>query len=98
VQGTSSGVIGQCITANVANTAMLPNTMTITATYANSGTVKVQSLSDHTAELFSSTSGPIATGNIVLANADPAFGTFNTAAAANATDGQPYPIVTIGNA
>jgi hypothetical protein len=48
--------------------------------------------------LFSSTSGPVATGNIVLANADPAFGTFNTAAAANATDGQPYPIVTIGNA
>jgi hypothetical protein len=98
VQGTSSGLIGQCFTANVANTAMLPNTMTITATYANSGTVKVQSLSDHTAELFSSTSGPVATGNIVLANADPAFGTFNNAAAANATDGQPYPIVTIGNA
>jgi hypothetical protein len=98
VQGTSSGLIGQCFTANVANTAMLPNTMTITATYANSSTVKVQSLSDHTAELFSSTSGPVATGNIVLANADPAFGTFNNAAAANATDGQPYPIVTIGNA
>jgi hypothetical protein len=98
VQGTSSGLIGQCFTANVANTAMLPNTMTITATYANASTVKVQSLSDHTAELFSSTSGPVATGNIVLANADPAFGTFNTAAAANATDGQPYPIVTIGNA
>ena len=98
VKGTSSGLIGQCFTANVANTAMLPNTMTITATYANSGTVKVQSLSDHTAELFSSTSGPVATGNIVLANADPAFGTFNNAAAANATDGQPYPIVTIGNA
>jgi hypothetical protein len=98
VKGTSSGLIGQCFTANVANTAMLPNTMTITATYANSSTVKVQSLSDHTAELFSSTSGPVATGNIVLANADPAFGTFNNAAAANATDGQPYPIVTIGNA
>jgi hypothetical protein len=98
VQGTSSGLIGQCFTANVANTAMLPNTMTITATYANASTVNVQSLSDHTVELFSSTSGPVATGNIVLANADPAFGTFNNAAAANATDGQPYPIVTIGNA
>jgi hypothetical protein len=98
VKGTSSGLIGQCITANVANTAMLPNTMTITATYANTSTVNVQSLSDHTAELFTSTSGPVATGNIVLANADPAYGTFNTAAVANATDGQPYPIVTIDNA
>jgi hypothetical protein len=98
VKGTSSGLIGQCITANVANTAMLPNTMTITATYANASTVNVQSLSDHTAELFTSTSGPVATGNIVLANADPAYSTFNTAATANAANGQPYPIVTIGNA
>lgn len=98
VKGTSSGLIGQCITANVANTAMLPNTMTITATYANTSTVNVQSLSDHTAELFTSTSGPVATGNIVLANADPAYGTFNAATVANATDGQPYPIVTIDNA
>lgn len=98
VKGTTSGLVGAVYTANVANTAMLPNTMTITATYANSGTVKVQSLTDHTAELFTSTSGPVATGNIVLANADPAYGTFNTAATANAADGQPYPIVTIGNA
>lgn len=98
VKGSTSGLVAQCFTANVANTAMLPNTMTITATYANSSTVKVQSLSDHTAELFTATSGPIATGNIVLANADPAFVTFNDAAAANATAGQPYPIVTIGNA
>lgn len=98
VKGTSSGLVGAVYTANVANTAMLPNTMTVTATYANSSTVKVQSLSDHTAELFTSTSGPVATGNIVLANADPAFGTFNTAYAANTYDGQPYPIVTIGNA
>jgi hypothetical protein len=98
VKGTSSGLIGQCITANVANTAMLPNTMTITATYANTDTVNVQSLSDHTAELFTSTSGPVATGNIVLANADPAYSTFNAAAAANAAAGQPYPIVTIDNA
>jgi hypothetical protein len=77
---------------------MLPNTMTITATYANTDTVNVQSLSDHTAELFTSTSGPVATGNIVLANADPAYSTFNAAAAANAAAGQPYPIVTIDNA
>ena len=98
VQGSTSGLVSQCFTANVANTALLPNTMTITATYANSSTVKVQSLSDHTAELFTATSGPIATGNIVLQNADPAFSSFNAAAAPDAENAQPYPIVTIGNA
>ena len=106
VTGTTSALTGACYTANVANTAMLPNTMTITATYANSATVKVQSLSDHTTELFTATSGPTATGDIVLQNASPAFATFNAALAANSTqygdfsygNAQPYPIVTIGNA
>ena len=98
VQGSTSGLVSQCFTANVANTALLPNTMTITATYANSSTVKVQSLSDHTAELFTATSGPIATGNIVLQNASPAYSSFNAAAAPDAANAQPYPIVTIGNA
>ena len=98
VTGSSSGLTGAVYTANVANTALLANTMTITATYANAGTVKVQSLSDHTAELFTSTSGPVATGNIVLQNANPAYSSFNSAAVANAAAGQPYPIVTIGNA
>lgn len=105
VTGTTTGLTGACYTANVANTALTPNTMTITATYANSSTVKVQSLSDHTAELFTATSGPVATGNIVLEDANPAFTTFNTAVAANATqygdfsygNAQPYPIVQIGN-
>ncbi len=98
VTGTSSGLTGACFTANVANTALLANTMTITATYANSSTVKVQSLSDHTGELFTATSGPVATGNIVFPNAAPAFATFNAAAAANAAAGIPYPLVQIGNA
>jgi hypothetical protein len=98
VQGSTSGLVSQCFTANVANTAMLPNTMTITATYANSSTVKVQSLSDHTGELFTATSGPVATGNIVFPNAAPAFATFNDAAAANTVGAQPYPLVQIGNA
>lgn len=97
VKGTTSGLTAACYTANVANTALTLNTMTITATYANAGTIKVQSLSDHTVELFSATSGPTATGNIVLANANPAYSSFNTAAAANANPAQPYPIVTIGN-
>jgi hypothetical protein len=98
VTGTTTGLTGACFTANVANTGLTPNTMTITATYANAGTVEVQSLSDHNAELFSATSGPIATGNIVLQNASPAYASFNGAAVANAAAGQPYPIVTIGNA
>jgi hypothetical protein len=98
VKGGTSGLIGQCYTANVANTAMLPGQMTITATYANSSTVKVQSLSDHTGELFTATSGPVATGNIVFPNAAPAFATFNDAAAANTNPAQPYPLVQIGNA
>ena len=98
VQGSTSGLVSQCFTANVANTAMLPNTMTITATYANAATQLVQSLSDHTGELFTATSGPIATGNIVFPNAAPAFATFNDAAAANAAAGIPYPLVQIGSA
>jgi hypothetical protein len=97
VTGTTTGLTGACYTANVANTALTPNTMTITATYANAATVNVQSLSDHTAELFTATSGPVATGNIVLQNASPAFASFNAAAAANVANAQPFPIVQIGN-
>ena len=98
VTGTTSGLTGACYTANVANTALLANTMTITATYANAATQKVQSLSDHTAELFTANSGPVATGNIVLEDAAPAFATFNNAAVANASNAMPYPLVQIGNA
>ena len=98
VTGSTSGLTAQCFTANLANTALTPNTMRILATYANSATQTVQSLSDHTGELFTATSGPIATGNIVFQNAAPVFATFNTAVAANATGGQPYAIVTIASA
>ena len=98
VTGGTTGLTAQCLLANVANTALTPNTMRILATYANSATQTVQSLSDHTGELFTATSGPIATGNIVLANATPVYATFNTAAAANADAGQPFELVTIANA
>lgn len=98
VQGVTTGLVGACYTANVANTALLPNTMTITATYANAATVKVQSLSDHTAELFTATSGGPAFETDNINNSAPAYSTFNTAYAANTYGGQPYPIVTIGNA
>jgi len=98
VTGSTSGLTAQCYMANVANTALTPNTMRVLATYANSSTQTVQSLSDHNAELFTATSGPVATGNIVLANATPVYVTFNTAEAANTYGGQPYEIVTIANA
>ena len=98
VTGGTTGLTAQCYMANVANTALTPNTMRVLATYANSSTQTVQSLSDHNGELFTATSGPIATGNIVLANATPVTVTFNTAAAANADNGQPYELVTIASA
>lgn len=98
VTGTVSGLTSQCYTANLANTALTPNTMSILATYANAATQTVQSLSDHTGELFTATSGPIATGNIVFQNAAPVFASFNAAAAANVANAQPYAIVTIANA
>jgi hypothetical protein len=98
VQGGTTGLQAQCLTANVANTALTPNTMRILATYANSATQTVQSLSDHTGELFTATSGPIATGNIVLANATPVYVTFNTAEDANTSNAMPYNLVTIANA
>jgi hypothetical protein len=100
VTGTTSGLTAACYTANVANTALLPNTMTITATYANSATTKVQSLSDHTVEIFTADSGVTALPNETanINNSSPAFGTFNTAYAANTYGGQPYPIVTITGA
>ena len=96
--GATSGLTAQCLTANVANTALTPNSMRILATYANSATQTVQSLSDHTGELFTSTSGTVATGTANINNSAPVFATFNTAAAANSTGGQPYAIVTIANA
>ena len=100
VQGSTSGLVGPCYTANIANAALLPNTMSIIATYANAATTLVQSLSDHTVEIFTATSGQTALPNDTanINNSSPAFGTFNTAYAANTYGGQPYPIVTINNA
>lgn len=98
VTGATSGLSAQCYTANLANTALTPNSMRILATYANSATQTVQSLSDHTGELFTATSGTIATGTANINNSAPVFATFNTAAAANSTGGQPYAIVTIASA
>lgn len=98
VKGTVTGLVGPCFTANLANAALLPNTMSVIATYANAATQRVQSIGGHNSELFTANSGPTATGNITLAEADPAFVTFNDAEAANAAAGLPYPLVTISKA
>jgi hypothetical protein len=52
VQGTVSGIVGQAYTANVANTALTPNTMSIISTNAASGTNYVSSLNDYQSEVF----------------------------------------------
>jgi hypothetical protein len=52
VKGATTGLIQACYTANVANGALTPNTFTITATYANTSTVKVKSLNDYNSEVF----------------------------------------------
>ena len=55
VQGATSGLQAQCYTANVANAALLPNSMSITATTAAPATVYVQSLNDYQSQLFATT-------------------------------------------
>ena len=138
VTGTTSGLTGAVYTANVANTALLPNTMSIIATNAATGTQYVASLNDHSSELFPATVAPgsLVTGTVytiysagttnwtsvgasanmtgitfaatgtasgtglaVLSNVNPdVISSFNTAAVANAANGQPNPIVTIASA
>lgn len=89
VTGTTTGLTGQCYTANVGNTSLTPNTMNILATYANAATAYVQNLSDINSQVFYDTSN---------ANAAPdVYATFNSAATANATAGIYYPVVTISS-
>jgi hypothetical protein len=52
VTGGTTGLTTQCFTANVANTALTPNTMNIIATNAASGTQYVSSLNDYNSEVF----------------------------------------------
>jgi len=58
VTGSTSGLTAQCYTANVANAALLPNTMSITATTSAPATVYVQSLNDYQSQLFATTVAP----------------------------------------
>lgn len=87
VKGTTSGLTGQCYTANVANASLTPNTMNIVATYANSATAFVQNLSDIRSQVFYNTANATAAPDI--------YATFNSAAAANASAGITYPVATI---
>ena len=96
VKGTTTGITGAVYTIDTDKANLLPNTCSITATFANAATAYVLSLSDHNAELYNSNTGDTPTeGNLVLANSTPVYATFNAAAVANTDNGQPYPIVTI---
>jgi hypothetical protein len=55
VQGTTTGLIGQCYTTNVANTQLTPNTMVIIATYSDNSTKYVQSVDDYQTRVFPNT-------------------------------------------
>ena len=138
VTGTVTTITGQAYTANVANTALTPNTMSIISTNAASGTKYVSSVNDYNSETFPATVAPgslvtgtvytiyssgttnwtsvgaasnitgvtfaatgtaSGTGTAVLSTVNPdVIGTFNTAAVANAANGQPNPIVVIASA
>ena len=50
VQGSVTGLVSQCFTSNTAT--LLPNTMNIIATYANSANAYVKNLSDYNSEVF----------------------------------------------
>jgi hypothetical protein len=109
VKGNTSGLTAQCYTANLANTALTPNTMNIVSTNAAAGNVYVQSLNDYNSWLFTANSSPVATANIVspgqptgnlgYIDATPVIATFNSANAAdsNVANAQPYPIVIINS-
>jgi hypothetical protein len=52
VTGGTTGLTAQCFTANVANTALTPNTMNILSTDAASATAYVSSVNDYNSEIF----------------------------------------------
>ena len=66
VQGGTTGLIAQCYTANVANTALTPNTMNILSTDAASATKYVSSVNDYNSEVFPAqvAAGSISAGTV----------------------------------
>jgi len=66
VTGATSGLTAQCYTANVANTALTPNTMNILSTDAASATAYVSSINDYNSEIFPTqvAAGSISAGTV----------------------------------
>jgi hypothetical protein len=62
VTGGTTGLTAQCYTANVANTALTPNTMNILSTDAASATAYVSSINDYNSEIFPT---QVAAGSLV---------------------------------
>ena len=58
VTGSTSGLTAQCFTANIANTALTPNTMNILSTDAASATAFISSVNDYNSETFPTTVAP----------------------------------------
>jgi len=87
VKGTTSNLVSQCFTANVANTALTSNTMVIVGTTDAAADVNIRSLNNYSSEVFYDTAN---------ATADPDFySTFNTAEAANVAAGINKPVITV---
>jgi hypothetical protein len=66
VTGGTTGLTAQCFTANVANTALTPNTMNILSTDAASATAFVSSINDYNSEIFPTqvAAGSISAGTV----------------------------------
>jgi hypothetical protein len=66
VTGATSGLTAQCYTANVANTALTPNTMNILSTDDASATAYVSSINDYNSEIFPAqvAAGSISAGTV----------------------------------
>lgn len=87
VTGSTSGLTAACYTANVANTALTPNTFNVIGTYANTDTVYMQNLNDINSQIFYDTANATANPDI--------YATFNTAEDANVSAGIDVPVITI---
>jgi hypothetical protein len=66
VTGGTTGLTAQCYTANVANTALTPNTMNILSTDDASATAYVSSINDYNSEIFPAqvAAGSISAGTV----------------------------------
>jgi hypothetical protein len=76
VQGGTTGLVAQCYTANVANTALTSNTMNILSTDAASGTAYVATVNDYQSEVFPAT---VADGSLTPGSVYTIYSSGNTA-------------------